>query len=645
MGGPVVLFRQGNRSETLVVSPLDNLKSVVHTLRKDSGDGGAWETGVNSEIESLPPGFMHRTLITFGSGGITAAMTQWGSIARGIKGTDRRMVLEDPVVNFLSFWTDNGAYYYGDAWQEAGGGGAVVNESAMLAVAKGLEADGLLSAVRTWQLDDWWYPGPPSVYVHCVQNWTLQPPAFTSTLGELSAAVKTPWLLYVPFFCGDENGGNVYEKHGFKFVQGVKDAAQFAEPHPDDSERFYDYLFEYGVANGMQGFENDFLNYNLLSVPLFRKVYDSSSKWLRGMNAAGLKHRVPIQMCMGLPSDLMASLELDAVTNYRASTDYALSGENIDVGGSALLALGLGLRPSKDNFWTRRPQSAIETGKPWGDRGNPGSNCVLNAMVATLSTGPFGIADKAGSTNTTIVAQACRRDGLIIQPDRPATYIDAMLDSTTSLGASLWSAKTGQHPANGHVWGTHASVNVSASGTMLVHFILSIDIKPPGWQLSASDLYPPTQPGARWVVHRWGSACANGSDATGSGCASAVPGGAKTLVRIVNDRGIAVANDTHAFDLHMISPVLANGWVLLGDLERYVSVSSRRFASVAASEGSLSIDVLGVAGETVRLTALRSAGAGKWSVAVRDAAFASGCRATRVVGQPAPACAQTVAFS
>ena len=110
MGGPVVLFRQGNRSDTLVVSPLDNLKSVVHTLRKDSGDGGAWETGVNSEIESLPPGFMHRTLITFGSGGITAAMTEWGSIARGIKGTDRRMVLEDPAVNFLSYWTDNGGY-------------------------------------------------------------------------------------------------------------------------------------------------------------------------------------------------------------------------------------------------------------------------------------------------------------------------------------------------------------------------------------------------------------------------------------------------------------------------------------------------------------------------------------------------------
>ena len=52
-----------------------------------------------------------------------------------------------------------------------------------------------------------------------MQNWTLGTPAFTSTLGELSRKVQTPWLLYVPFFCGDADGGNVYEKEGFRFVQ------------------------------------------------------------------------------------------------------------------------------------------------------------------------------------------------------------------------------------------------------------------------------------------------------------------------------------------------------------------------------------------------------------------------------------------
>ena len=104
-----------------------------------------------------------------------------------------------------------------------------------------------------------------------MQNWTLGTPAFTSTLGELSRKVQTPWLLYVPFFCGDADGGNVYEKEGFRFVQvgnaqhktlsisvglvlkhtdpdcnrksrrtelraassqGVKDTTQFSEPHP-----------------------------------------------------------------------------------------------------------------------------------------------------------------------------------------------------------------------------------------------------------------------------------------------------------------------------------------------------------------------------------------------------------------------------
>ena len=58
-----------------------------------------------------------------------------------------------------------------------------------------------------------------------------------------------------------------------------------------------------------------------------------------------------------------------------------------------------------------------------------------------LSTGPFGIADKAGRTNLTIVNRAVRKDGLVIQPDRPASYIDAMFDGTTTIGRSIWSGK------------------------------------------------------------------------------------------------------------------------------------------------------------------------------------------------------------
>ena len=120
----------------------------------------AWETGVSSEIERLPRGFRHRTLLVAGEGGITATMDAWGRTLRTAYETDRSAVEADKVPNYLSYFTDNGAYYYGDAWHEAGGGGDPCNETSMIAVADGLEAQGLLDATQTWQLDDWWYPGP-----------------------------------------------------------------------------------------------------------------------------------------------------------------------------------------------------------------------------------------------------------------------------------------------------------------------------------------------------------------------------------------------------------------------------------------------------------------------------------------------------
>ena len=62
-----------------------------------------------------------------------------------------------------------------------------------------------------------------------------------------------------------------------------------------------------------------------------------------------------------------------------------------------------------------------------GAHSNPGSNIELNAIVATLSTGPVSLADKARETNVTIVRRCARMDGRILQPDKPATAVDSML--------------------------------------------------------------------------------------------------------------------------------------------------------------------------------------------------------------------------
>ena len=330
---------------------------------------------------------------------------------------------------------------------------------------------------------------------------------------------------------------------------------------------------------------------------------------------------------MTLPSDLMQSLEMTAFTNFRASGDYAGT-TNFDIGGASLLGWALGLRPSKDNFWTSRPTSQVVTGKPWPVSANPGSDCELNAMIATLSTGPLGIADKAGHTNKTIVLRAVRCDGLIIQPDRPATFIEGMFDSHTGL-----------YP-NSHIWASHSTLSGSVH-----YYVLSIDVLQQPYQMQDADLYPTPMSNGSFVAYRWGTAkCHDGAPAVHSGCVTP----AKWMPVLHNDRGIAVANDTHVFDLHQLSPVLSNGWVLLGDLDRYIAASRKRFAAVQVGATSLELSVVGAPGEQIHVTALRPAtrwtgGAQttsekEWTVVVRLGVFARDCTVQPVHGQPESAC-------
>ena len=65
-----------------------------------------------------------------------------------------------------------------------------------------------------------------------------------------------------------------------------------------------------GSAKGMSGFEQDFLNFNFLAVPSFRRTFGASQRWLQAMDQAAAERDLPLQFCMALPSDLMATLEL-----------------------------------------------------------------------------------------------------------------------------------------------------------------------------------------------------------------------------------------------------------------------------------------------------------------------------------------------
>ena len=57
---------------------------------------------------------------------------------------------------------------------------------------------------------------------------------------------------------------------------------------------FYGMLFDYGLRNGMGGFEHDYLDYNYLSTPYLRATHGAASKWLAGIDAAALRRELPV---------------------------------------------------------------------------------------------------------------------------------------------------------------------------------------------------------------------------------------------------------------------------------------------------------------------------------------------------------------
>lgn len=167
-------------------------------------------------------------------------------------------------------------------------------------------------------------------------------------------------------------------------------------------------------------------------------------------------------------------------------------------------------------------------------------------------------------------------------------------------------------------------------GRLIYHYVLSIDVRSP-WSLRADDLYPALQGGEGWVAAPWftGHAptpCVDGSRALASGCVSALVRSAADIPPIHNTRPIMVQNDSRAFDLLELAPVVG-GWVLLGEAGRYVRMSRDRFERVTISPAGIAAELTGSEGESTEMTALEPAPSGDWAVRVKRVEFGSAGRA------------------
>ena len=297
------------------------------------------------------------------------------------------------------------------------------------------------------------------------------------------------------------------------------------------------------------------------------------------MAQAALSYGISHQLCMSLPSQIMDTLLLPAVTNARASPDNqpGVFDNRWKIGYTSLLMWPLEVQPFFDNTWTEADESF--------EYGHNRSNVQLQVILSILTAGPHGISDEIGHTNSTRVLQTCTQNGSLLHADKPATPIDAMFSPSSPY-----------RPA-GEIWQTH-----SRHGELLWRYVLAVDVNE-SFAMHTQHLWPAkvdNTSSSRTMVMSWHSRhlCA-GADA---GCARLWEG-AKGPFPVQTSSESAGEN---GFELLVIAPAVfttsGEGIALLGEPSKVVSVSGNRFSGMARTDTGLQFELHGAPGEAVHLS-------------------------------------------
>ena len=226
-------------------------------------------------------------------------------------------------------------------------------------------------------------------------------------------------------------------------------------------------------------------------------------------------------------------------------------------------------------------------------------------MLATMSTGPVGLSDGAGNHNKTRLMRTCDADGTILQPNKPMTPIDATY-------RAILSASERPIPAAA-VWQTysHADGLDGDLGSYQYH-LLGVDVKSDELPVMRDDFYPAIDHDTELIVRDWhrSAACVNGSDAVTSGCVTAVSDASSGVVTMgpgfdwPHKSPPEHGAEWHTTQLYTVTQSGGSTWVMLGELDKFTSVSSARFSKLQTSTTGIKASLRGGAGEVVRLTAL-----------------------------------------
>ncbi|CAL1547276.1 unnamed protein product [Lymnaea stagnalis] len=562
-GGPLVIF--DNSTNALVISPLSQFMAASNQFSKTKQE---ISYGIMGPVDNVPSNYSIDFIVYYSDKGINQAMQGWGQFLKTFYQKDLYHRISGISLNYLGYWTDNvflvylkfliffmcdiqcpGAYYYYNTETNKN------YETTILDVVNYIKDQKI--PFRYTQYDSWWYQ---KGHITGALSWTPRTDLIPDGFKYLSDQTGLPFACHNKFW----DNQTLYAKFNGGHYNFISDTTT-GMAYPEDDQFWLDIFNMTQQWGPFIMYEQDWMSQQTDHCHAMLSDVSFGRRWLISMGKGAEAYgNIGIQYCTASSRHILQSLEIFTVSQARASTDYSPGGKQWDIGITSMFADAVGLAPSKDTFWT----TEVQPGSPYGEKQE--NKTKLNSVITTLSTGPVGPGDGIGYIDLTVLMRCCDSFGKILQPSKPATAVDDQIKK------KAFSSYPGP---DGEVYTTFSNISGLIFGIVLAADLSnSYDLTPSsGWtfgQLPTSVVYSGTDPTKLPVPFSESAPLS-----LGPSCSD------------VN------------FCLYYTSPVLqlGNGTkiVLLGEPDKWVPLSSKRFSSIQSKSGDVTV-ILGVnAHETV----------------------------------------------
>jgi hypothetical protein len=268
-GSPAAFYNDDLR--TVLFSPLNNYMIGMQANSAHFSHDLAF--GLNGKVTEIPAGFTHRTILTVGQG-INETFYNWGAALLAYSGKQRAQPDSDVLIQYLGYWTDNGAYYYYLTEKNK------TYSETMIDVYKYVTSTGL--PVKNYQFDSWWYFKGKN---NGVSLWEPMPTIFPEGMEYVDANMgHLPLALHNRYFSPD----NQYQKNYSFAIE-----ADYALPL---DEGLFTHIMSKAKTWGMVLYEQDWLVTTYMNMEATQNNVENARNWLVNMGNAAKALDLTIQV-------------------------------------------------------------------------------------------------------------------------------------------------------------------------------------------------------------------------------------------------------------------------------------------------------------------------------------------------------------